>query len=136
MRPAAAWMGPRAQARSLDYEENHRHELEDAAGEYPQVKHAVKIAHVFGDIERHARGVAHAADGEQGKCHGVEQRHKFRQLKDNEPAHQQIDQAAYPMRLALAQEALEGDADDGDGPYGKEQHSAAVVCERDEANGV
>ena len=28
---------------------------------------------------------------------------------------------------------VEGDADDGDGPYGKEQHSAAVVCERDEA---
>ena len=66
-----------AQAWSLDYEEDHRHELEDAAGEHPQVKHAVQIAHVFGDIERHARGVAHAADGEQGKCHGVEQRNKF-----------------------------------------------------------
>ena len=43
-----------------------------------------------------------ANDGEQGKCHGVEQRNKFGQLKDNEPAHQQVDQAAYPMRLALA----------------------------------
>ena len=97
------------------------------------MKHAVKIAHVFGDIERHARGVAHAADGEQGKCHGVEQRHELGQLKDNEPAHQQIDQAAYPMRLALAHKALEGDADNGDGPYGKEQRRAAVVCERDKA---
>ena len=37
------------------------------------------------------------------------------------------------MRLTLAQKALERDADDGDGPHGKEQHRAAVVCERDEA---
>ena len=72
-----------AQARSLDYEEDHRHELEDAAGEHPQVENTVQIAHVFGDIERHARGVAHAADGEQGKCHGVEQRHELGQLKDD-----------------------------------------------------
>ena len=97
------------------------------------MKHAVKIAHVFGDIERHARGVAHAADGEQGKCHGVEQRHKFGQLKNDEPAHQQVDQAAYPVRLTLTHKALEGDADNGDGPYGKEQHGAAVVCQCDEA---
>ena len=97
------------------------------------MKHTVQVAHVFGDIERHARGVAHAADGEQGKCHGVEQRHKFGQLKDNEPAHQQVDQAAYPVRLTLAHKALEGDADNGDGPYGKEQRRAAVVCERDKA---
>ena len=97
------------------------------------MENTVQVAHVFGDVERHAHGVAHAANSEQGKCHGVEQRHELGQLKDNEPAHQQVDQAAYPMRLALAQEALEGDADDGDGPYGKEQHSAAVVCERDEA---
>ena len=32
--------------------------------------------------------------------------------------------------ITLAQEALEGDADDGDGPYGKEQHSAAVRTSR------
>ena len=37
------------------------------------------------------------------------------------------------MRLALAQKALEGDADNGDGPYGKKQHGATVVCQRDEA---
>ena len=49
------------------------------------------------------------------------------------PAHQQVDQAAYPVRLTLTHKTLEGDADDGDGPHGKEQHSAAVVCERDEA---
>ena len=97
------------------------------------MKHTVQVAHVFGDIERHARGVAHAADGEQGKCHGVEQRHKFGQLKNNEPAHQQVNQAAYPVRLTLAHKALEGDADNGDGPYGKEQRRAAVVCERDKA---
>ena len=37
------------------------------------------------------------------------------------------------MRLTLAQKALEGNPDDGDGPHSKEQHRAAVVCERDEA---
>ena len=37
------------------------------------------------------------------------------------------------MRLTFAHKALEGDADNGDGPYGKEQRRAAVVCERDEA---
>ena len=37
------------------------------------------------------------------------------------------------MRLTLAQKALEGNANDGDGPYRKEQRGTAVVCQRDEA---
>ena len=37
------------------------------------------------------------------------------------------------MRLALAQKTLEGDPDDGDGPYGKKQHGTTVVCQRNEA---
>ena len=57
-------MGPRAQTRSLDYEEDHCHELEDAAGKHPQVENTVQIAHVFGNIERHAHAKSAQVDPE------------------------------------------------------------------------
>ena len=86
----------------------------DAAGKGKEVENKVQVGNFLWDVEERAHRVADAAGEQKPERAGRQHRKEVADVEDDGPAEQDVDERGEPFRLALAHEALENDAHDGD----------------------
>ena len=116
---------PYAPRRALQHEEKRGQGDADAAGKGKEVENEVQVGHLLWNVEERAHRVADAAGEQKPERPGGQHLKEVVDVENDSPAEQDVDERGEPFGLALAHEALEHDAHEGDRPHrDAERHSA------------
>ena len=99
------------------------------------MENEVQVGDLLRDVEEGSHRVADAAGDQKPEPRRGHDLVQVSHSEDDEPAEYDVDQGGEPLGLAFPQEALDDDADEGDGPDHDAEREAAALGERHEREG-